>query len=92
MDSIEINELIHSINEIDEEDYLMNCDVSKEVLSLMLTWLTDAKAVSYVTGTGLQKHSNFNQTLRFIEVLATIRGDVGKIGGGIYSRVNDTMI
>ena len=92
MDSIEINELIHSINEIDEEDYLMNCDVPKEALSLLLTWLTDAKAVSYVTGTGLQKHSNFNQTLRFIEVLAAIRGDIGKIGGGIYSRVNDTMI
>ena len=92
LDSIEINELIDSINEIDEEDYLMNCNVSKEALSLMLTWLTDAKAVSYVTGTGLQKHSNFNQTLRFIEVLAAIRGDIGKIGGGIYSRDNDMMI
>ena len=30
--------------------------------------------------------------LRFIEVLAAIRGDIGKIGGGIYSRDNDTMI
>ena len=65
MNSIEINELIHSINEIDEEDYLMNCDVSKEALNLLLTWLTDAKAVSYVIGTGLQKHSNFNQTIAF---------------------------
>lgn len=92
MNPIEINELIQTINEIDEEDYLMNCDVPKEALSLMLTWLKDAKVVSYVTGTGLQKHSNFNQTLRFIEVLATIRGDIGKIGGGIYSRDNDTMI
>ena len=92
MDSIEINELIHSMNKIDEEDYLMNCDVPKEALSLLLTWLTDANTVANVIGTGLQKHSNFNQTLRFIEVLATIRGDVGKIGGGIYSRVNDTMI
>ena len=48
MDSIEINELIHSINEIDEEDYLMNCDVPKEALSLLLTWLTDAKTVANV--------------------------------------------
>ena len=48
--------------------------------------------VSYVIGTGLQKHSNFNQTIRFIELLAAIHGDIGKIGGGIYSRDNDTMI
>jgi anaerobic selenocysteine-containing dehydrogenase len=92
MGSIEINELIHSLNEIDVENYLMNCDVPKEVLNLLLTWLTDAKSVANVIGTGLQKHSNFNQTLRFIEVLATVRGDIEKIGGGIYSRVNDTMI
>ena len=49
MDSIEINELIHSMNKIDEEDYLMNCDVPKEALSLLLTWLTDAKTVANVT-------------------------------------------
>ena len=41
MNSIEINEFISSINEIDEEEYLMNCDVSKEALNLLLTWLTD---------------------------------------------------
>ena len=92
MNSIEINEFISSINEIDEEEYLMNCDVSKEALNLLLTWLTDARTVSYVIGTGLQKHSNFRQMIRSIEQLAAIHGDIGKIGGGIYFRDNDTMI
>ena len=92
-DSIEINELINNINEIDIEEYLMNCDVSKEALNLLLTWFTDADTVSYVIGSGLQKHSNFGQTIRSIELLASVHGDIGKMGGGIYSRDgNDTMI
>ena len=86
------NEIIHCLNEIDTEEYLMNCDVPKEAFNLLLSWLTDAKPVSYVIGTGLQKHSNFRQTIRSIEQLATLHGDIGKIGGGIYFRENDTMI
>jgi anaerobic selenocysteine-containing dehydrogenase len=90
MNSVEINEFINSIN---EKEYLMNCDVSKEALNLLLAWLKDANTVSYVIGTGLHKHSNFEQTFHTIERLAAIHGDIGKVGGGIYfGDARDTLI
>ena len=93
IDSNEMNGLINNLNEIDADEYLMNCDVSKEAINLLLTWMTDAKTISYVIGSGLQKHSNFGHTIRSIELLAAVHGDIGKIGGGIYLRDDsDTMI
>ncbi|WP_338469717.1 molybdopterin-dependent oxidoreductase [Niallia sp. XMNu-256] len=85
-------EFINLLNEINEEEYLTICDVSKEALTLLLTWLIDAETVSYVVGTGLQKHSNFRQTMNWIEQLAFIHEDIEKVGGGIFFRDHDSMI
>lgn len=90
--SIELNDLIEIIKDIDEKEYLYNCDISLEALSLLLTWVTDAETVSYVIGSGLQKHTNSGETIRSIETLAAVHGGIGKFGGGIYYRRNETMI
>ncbi|WNS75961.1 molybdopterin-dependent oxidoreductase [Bacillus sp. DTU_2020_1000418_1_SI_GHA_SEK_038] len=93
LNSIEFNQLINNINKIDVEEYLLNCDVSKEATHLLLTWMTDADTISYVIGSGLQKHSNFGHTIRSIVLLATVHGDIDKMGGGIYLRdAKDTMV
>ena len=92
INSVEINDYIKSIKKIDETEYLLNCDLSQEAFNLLSTWLTDSETVAYVIGSGMQKHSNFEQTFSSIETLAAVHGDIGKIGGGIYFRCNDTMI
>ena len=92
INSVEINDYFESIKKIDEKEYLLNCDLSQEAFNLLSTWLTDSETVSYVIGSGMQKHSNFEQTFSSIETLAAVHGDIGKMGGGIYFRSNDTMI
>ncbi len=92
INSVELNDYIKNIKEIDEKEYLLNCDLSQEAFTLLSTWLTDSETVAYVIGSGMQKHSNFEQTFSSIETLAAVHGDIGKIGGGIYFRSNDTMI
>ena len=92
-DPIEMNRFIKNINEIAVDDYLMTCDVSKEAINLLLTWMTEADTIAYVIGSGLQKHSNFEHTIHSIERLAAVHGDIGKMGGGIYLRDgSDTMM
>ena len=90
--SVEFHDYFDSIKKMDEKEYLLNCDLSQEAFNHLSTWLTDSEAVSYVIGSGMQKHSNFEQTFSLIETLASIHGDIGKMGGGIYFRSNDTMI
>ncbi len=87
------NEFLQMIQGINVTECLLTCDVEKEAIDILLDWLTPAKAVSYVIGSGLQKHgASGGQAIRFIEALAAVRGDIGKVGGGIFFRGNDTMI
>ena len=91
--TVGFNEFLQMIQGIAAEECLLACDVAKEAADLLVDWLTTAKAVSYVIGSGLQKHgTSGGQAIRSIEALAAIRGDIGKLGGGIFFRCDDTMI
>lgn len=83
---------VESIRGIDTEEYLLNCGVPNEAIDLLLSYFKNAKSVSHIIGCGLQKHSNGGQTVRSIEALAAIRGDIGRTGGGIFFRQGESLL
>lgn len=88
-----LNQFLQMIQAIKVQECLLTCDVVKEATDLLLDWLTTAKAVSYIIGSGLLKHAaSSEQAFRSIEALAVLRGDIGKLGGGIFHRCNNTLI
>lgn len=90
--SIGFEEFIHQIEQIDTEEYEEICDIPWEAINLLMNWLREAKAVSYIVGIGLQRHSNGGQNIRAIGALAAARGDIGKTGGGIFFSQGETYV
>lgn len=78
----------NKLKDLNIDDALKECDIPREALDLLLNWLVAAKVVSYIIGTGIQKHADHEENLLAIEALAVIRGDIGKKGGGIFSKFN----
>lgn len=83
---------LEQINRIDKQDYLLKCGVSEEALSIMLSWLKDAEAVSHIIGNGLQQHSNGEHNFRAINALAVAYRVIGKKGSGVFFKSNRNMI
>jgi anaerobic selenocysteine-containing dehydrogenase len=80
------------IKQIDKQQYLQKCGVTEGKKELLLKWLKGAKGVSHVIGSGLQKHSNGRQSIRAVGALAFIHGDIGKNGGGIFLKDNNSTL
>jgi len=80
------------LKEMNIDDALQHCDIPKEALDLLLTWLKAAKTVSYIVGTGIQKHAECEGNLLAIEALAVVRGDIEKKGGGLFFKFNDIRL
>ncbi|WP_042349445.1 molybdopterin-dependent oxidoreductase [Bacillus massiliigorillae] len=80
------------IRKIDTSEYLEKCDVTNEAFNMLVEWLKDKRTVSHIIGSGLQKHSNTRQNIRSIGALAIVHGDIGKVGGGIFLRKNNSSI
>lgn len=78
--------------QIDKQQYLQKCGVTEEKKELLLKWLRAAIGVSHVIGSGLQKHSNGRQSVRAVGALAVIHGDIGKNGGGIFLKDNNSTL
>lgn len=78
------DEFYQCLKELDTEDGLSICGIAEEAAVLLLNWLKHARAVSHIIGFGLQRHANGGQNIRAIEALAAARGDIGRIGGGVY--------
>jgi anaerobic selenocysteine-containing dehydrogenase len=78
-----------TIKQIDIDTYLQKCGISEEAVLILLDWIKGASAVSHIIGIGLQKHTNGGQSIRAIEALAAVHGDIGKKGSGIYFRRMD---
>jgi anaerobic selenocysteine-containing dehydrogenase len=83
---------INWIKDIDKENDHAKCGISEKAFALLLEWLKDAPSVSYVIGTGIQKHMNGKQNFRAIRKLALVHGDFGKNGGGVFFRQGDARI
>lgn len=88
----EFSTFSNMLKEMNIDDALKHCDIPKEALDLLLTWLINAKVVSYIVGTGIQKYANSEDNIRAIEVLAAVRGDIGKKGGGLFFKFNDMRL
>ena len=83
---------LEAIQEINVQDYVQKCGVARGAIELLLNWLKEEKTVSHIVGCGLQKHSNNGQTIRAIESAAAIRGDITKLGGGVFLFQKDSLI
>lgn len=90
--SLGFHEYLEQIRDMDKQKVLLKCDISEKPLDILLDWLKEARAVSHIIGSGLQRHFNGEQTIRSIEALAAVRGDIGKIGGGIFLGFNQNKL
>ncbi|WP_066249034.1 molybdopterin-dependent oxidoreductase [Neobacillus drentensis] len=90
--SIGFEKFIKQMKQIDTQEYEEMCDIPKKAINLLLSWLKEAKVVSYIIGMGLQRHSNGGQNIRAIQALAAARGDIGKKGGGIFFNQEETYV
>lgn len=81
-----------ALQQLNVEEAFTQCDVPNEAVELLLSWLAEAKVVSYIVGTGIQKHVDSVTTIQAIETLAVIRGDIGKKGGGLFFKYNDPIL
>lgn len=89
MNALETNAMdyhpfISSIKNIDVEKHLHICDISKETLTYLMDEIISANAILHVVGVGLQKHRNGGQNVRTIQAFAAMRGDLWRLGGGIF--------
>lgn len=80
------------LHDLDEEECLKKCDVPQEAIDLLLNWLKRDYVASHLIGSGLSKHINGGQSVRAIHALAAIRGDIGKLGGGIFFKRKEERI
>lgn len=78
------SEFESAINKLDESNSLKKCDIEQEPIAILLDWLKNKQTVAHIVGTGLTKHTNGGQSVRAIQALAAIRGDLGKLGGGVF--------
>lgn len=90
--TIGVKKFVDALKEVDEAACIKKCDVPKEAIRLLFNWIKNAPVVSHIIGSGLTKHTNGGQSVRAIQALAAIRGDIGKLGGGIFFRHKEEHI
>lgn len=86
------SDTIKRIKVIDKENNLAKCGISEKAFAFLVEWLKDTHSVSYVIGSGVQKHMNGEQNIRAIRELALVHGDFGRNGRGVFFRQSDAMI
>lgn len=76
----------------DERRLLQACDCSGDDLNLLANIYSnmDMKPVASIIGWGLQRHVFGGENVRFINALAFLSGQVGRIGGGVYFNISSS--
>ncbi|WP_054742815.1 molybdopterin-dependent oxidoreductase [Cellulosilyticum ruminicola] len=72
----------NTVKDLDLQVLLKDCDLTEETLSLLVHYYTQ-KHVTILLGYGLQKYYNGGATIRLIDALGAITGQIGFSGGGI---------
>lgn len=85
-DSEQTERFAEQVRWIPTEEALHICGVSTEAIDLLQEWLRKAGSVAHLIGNGVFRSAGTGQSLRMIEVLAEVHGDLGKNGGGIFIR------
>lgn len=66
----------------------MACEVSTDDVEMIYDWYADRGNVATVLGWGLQRHVYGGESVRFINALAMISGNIGISGGGAYFNIS----
>jgi len=64
------------------------CEVSTAEVEMIYDWYADSGRVATVLGWGLQRHIFGGESVRFINALAMISGNIGISGGGSYYNIS----
>ncbi|MCF8077887.1 MAG: molybdopterin-dependent oxidoreductase [Desulfobacterales bacterium] len=65
-------------------DLLSACKVAQKDLEKLLRWYRVKTPAATIVGTGLQRYRFGGENVRWINALAMISGNIGRIGGGSY--------
>jgi anaerobic selenocysteine-containing dehydrogenase len=60
------------------------CDVTASDIDTVFSWYADTGPIATFIGAGLQRYSHGGETVRFINSLALVSGNIGRSGGGSY--------
>lgn len=60
------------------------CDVAASDIDTVFSWYADTDPTATYIGAGLQRYSHGGETVRFINSLALVSGNIGRSGGGSY--------
>lgn len=70
------------------EELIARCDVSREGIELLYGVYSKQKPVSTLMGWGLQRYRYGAESVRFINALAVLSGNVGSSGAGTYFNIS----
>jgi len=65
------------------------CGIPSEAVGLVADWYGGEAATATLIGRGLQRYAYGGETVRFVDALAMLSGQVGRAGGGVYYRQGD---
>jgi len=60
------------------------CDVALSDVETLFSWYAEPTPTATITGAGLQRYGHGGETIRFINSLALVSGNIGRSGGGSY--------
>ena len=60
------------------------CDVAISDVDTLFSWYAEASPTATLIGAGLQRYGTGGETVRFINSLALVSGNIGRPGGGSY--------
>lgn len=73
-----------NVQGISTEGLLDACGISREQADLLYNAYADMHPTSTIIGAGVQRYGHGGQTVRFINALATLSGNMGAKGGGSF--------
>ncbi|MGL5053447.1 MAG: molybdopterin-dependent oxidoreductase [Cetobacterium sp.] len=71
------------LSSIELKDLIEECGVFKKDLNMLLEFFSLGNIITFI-GYGLQKYTNGGNTVRCIDALMSITGNVGKSGAGVF--------
>jgi anaerobic selenocysteine-containing dehydrogenase len=65
-----------------------SCDVRLPEIDTVCSWYSEAGSTATLIGAGLQRYRYGGETIRFINALSLLSGNIGRPGGGSYFHLN----
>ncbi len=77
-----------SITSRSMDDLLVSCDVSPDLLDLLLDYYIGNGPCATIVGAGIQRYEFGGENIRFVNALALLSNNTGRPGGGSYFHLN----